>query len=623
MKRISFALCGILLSGACWAQGLGNGSGLSITGGGSGGGSLVGGTTPITGVCPNGQLLYNNAGILGCQAASAASLSIGSPITSSTAGFGLYVNSSNQLGQFAFGTNVFAALGNPLNAATGLIGYSGALGTPISGNAANLTGYPASALAAGAIPSSATINNSNWSGTALSNANLANSATTVNGQTCTLGSTCTVAAAAGTLTGSTLASGVTASSLTSVGTLAGGATGAGFTVALSTSTLTGQIGLTNLPSLSANTVLGALTATTPSGLAVPSCSGASSALTWTSGTGFGCNTISGGSGTVTSVSVTTANGVSGTVATSTTTPAITLTLGAITPTSINGVPFSQGLLTSVSNIAIGSGALGAQTSNGNSIAIGFAALQHSTAGFSNIAIGVVAGQAITTGGNNVFLGYNAGNVLTTGSNNFGLGTSALSSVVTGTSNIAIGNNAGNNLTTSDSGNTIIGSLSGTAGQSNTLQLGAGSTLLLDYGATASSKWTMTNVGSDTGVTDNSMCITSAGTIYKGSGTLGICLGTSSARYKRDIKPMQAGLPEILALRPVNYFYRAGYGDDGFKNQYGFIAEEGVKVLPDLASLDDAGRPNTFDYLGIVPVLVNAIHEQQAQIAVLESAASQH
>ena len=41
-----------------------------------------------------------------------------------------------------------------------------------------------------------------------------------------------------------------------------------------------------------------------------------------------------GTGSVTSVSVTTANGVSGTVATSTTTPAITLTLGAITPSSV-------------------------------------------------------------------------------------------------------------------------------------------------------------------------------------------------------------------------------------------------------------------------------------------------
>lgn len=44
-----------------------------------------------------------------------------------------------------------------------------------------------------------------------------------------------------------------------------------------------------------------------------------------------------GTGTVTSVSVTTANGVSGSVATSTTTPAITITLGAITPTSVNGL----------------------------------------------------------------------------------------------------------------------------------------------------------------------------------------------------------------------------------------------------------------------------------------------
>lgn len=47
-----------------------------------------------------------------------------------------------------------------------------------------------------------------------------------------------------------------------------------------------------------------------------------------------------GSGTVTSVSVVTANGVSGSVATATTTPAITLSLGAITPTTVNGVTLS-------------------------------------------------------------------------------------------------------------------------------------------------------------------------------------------------------------------------------------------------------------------------------------------
>lgn len=46
-------------------------------------------------------------------------------------------------------------------------------------------------------------------------------------------------------------------------------------------------------------------------------------------------------GTITSVSVVTANGISGSVATSTTTPAITLTLGAITPTSVNGLTLTS------------------------------------------------------------------------------------------------------------------------------------------------------------------------------------------------------------------------------------------------------------------------------------------
>lgn len=44
--------------------------------------------------------------------------------------------------------------------------------------------------------------------------------------------------------------------------------------------------------------------------------------------------VTASNGTVTSVSVTSANGVSGSVATASTTPAITLSLGAITPTSV-------------------------------------------------------------------------------------------------------------------------------------------------------------------------------------------------------------------------------------------------------------------------------------------------
>lgn len=65
---------------------------------------------------------------------------------------------------------------------------------------------------------------------------------------------------------------------------------------------------------------------------LPAQTGNSGKFLTTDGTNASWGTA--GAGTVTSVSVVTANGVSGSVATATTTPAITLTLGAITPTSV-------------------------------------------------------------------------------------------------------------------------------------------------------------------------------------------------------------------------------------------------------------------------------------------------
>jgi hypothetical protein len=76
-------------------------------------GSIIAAATPIAGTCPSGYLLYNNAGLLGCQVAGSASLAIGGPITGSTAGYGLYVGtggSANLLEQFVYGTGNFAAL---------------------------------------------------------------------------------------------------------------------------------------------------------------------------------------------------------------------------------------------------------------------------------------------------------------------------------------------------------------------------------------------------------------------------------------------------------------------------------------------------------------------------------
>lgn len=67
-----------------------------------------------------------------------------------------------------------------------------------------------------------TITTGVWNGTAIANANLANSAVTVNGTSISLGASGTVTAAAGTLTGTTLNATVVTSSLTTVGTIGTG-----------------------------------------------------------------------------------------------------------------------------------------------------------------------------------------------------------------------------------------------------------------------------------------------------------------------------------------------------------------------------------------------------------------
>lgn len=109
----------------------------------------------------------------------------------------------------------------------------------------------------------------------------------------------------------------------------------------------------------------------------------------------------GGSGTVTSVSVVTANGVSGTVANPTTTPAITLVLGAITPTSVNGNTITTGTGT----LTLGSATLSLPVS----VANGGTALASGTSGgiLGYTATGTLASSAALTA-NGIVLGGGAG-----------------------------------------------------------------------------------------------------------------------------------------------------------------------------------------------------------------------
>ena len=85
------------------------------------------------------------------------------------------------------------------------------------------------------------------------------------------------------------------------------------------------------------------------------------------------------------------------------------------------------------------------------------------------------------------------------------------------------------------------------------------------------------------------------------------------RFKENIGEIAYGLPEIMQLRPVSYTTKAEFGDPT-NRLYGFLAEDTATVMPQSVTEYDAkGDPSSVDYIAVIPVLVKAIQQQQAQI----------
>lgn len=141
-------------------------------------------------------------------------------------------------------------------------------------------------------------------------------------------------------------------------------------------------------------------------------------------------------------------------------------------------------------------------------------------------------------------------------------------------------------------------------------------LYLGTNATIGGQIIVSGIASDATHTDNTVCVDSTTKqFYAGSGAVGICLGTSSLRFKQDVATLAPGLAQLVRLEPISYRYRKGYGTSE-RDLYGFAAEQVVDVLPELVGPDAEGRPNSVDWAGLVPVIVNAIKELKAGMDVV-------
>ena len=86
--------------------------------------------------------------------------------------------------------------------------------------------------------------------------------------------------------------------------------------------------------------------------------------------------------------------------------------------------------------------------------------------------------------------------------------------------------------------------------------------------------------------------------------------SSDRRLKTNITSLQYGLKEILALQPVSYNWKKTPATD---KQLGLIAQDAKKIMPETVSGNEATGTLSINYTELIPVLINAIKDQQKQI----------
>jgi hypothetical protein len=242
------------------------------------------------------------------------------------------------------------------------------------------------------------------------------------------------------------------------------------------------------------------------------------------------------------------------------------------------------------NSACGAGALQTNTDGRADVANGVAALLNNITGSFNTANGHLALLKNTDGSSNVATGALALKNNTTGDNNTADGTSALDNNTTGRDNTALGGGAGGGVTTAN----------------NVICIGA-------RGANVSNSCFVGHIRGVT--TQNADAIA---VLIDSAGQLGTV--SSSARFKKEIKPMDKASETILALNPVVFHYKS---DKTNTPQFGLIAEEVAAINPDLVIRDENGEIYTVRYEAVNAMLLNeflkehrTVQEMKKEIAVL-------
>ena len=258
-------------------------------------------------------------------------------------------------------------------------------------------------------------------------------------------------------------------------------------------------------------------------------------------------------------------------------------------TAFGYLAYMNNKLSGSNNTAYGAYALYRNTGNYNTASGGFA-LNSNTTGEHNTASGAFALEKNISGSYNTSYGYKALQYNTTGSNNTAFGYEAKTNSTDAKNQTVIGYNA----IGQDDNSVTLGNSEVTA-----VYMGE------DSGATVYAAGLRTASNDVLTLSENDATFENNLTVK------GDVVVASDARLKANIVSLGATLAKLLLIDGKTYTMKKGG-----RQKIGLLAQNIQEVFPELVSEDD-NEMLAINYQGLVPVLINALKEQDSKILRLE------
>ena len=326
-----------------------------------------------------------------------------------------------------------------------------------------------------------------------------------------------------------------------------------------------------------------------------------------------------------------------------------------------------------SNLAVGTGALAANTTGYSNVAVGEGAGAALTTGHDNVLLGPVSAASMTTGNQNTFLGSTAAPFAVSASQNVAVGYSALAGISSSVGNVAVGYGALLDVAGGANYNIGIGYNAGSAvaytgniaigyealyyEQHNSYNVAIGYQAMLvgqnfDRGVAVGYQALTLNTGNqNTAIGYSSLAANTSGgnnfaigyqsgndamisiTTASNQGVLGnntttnitakVALTvTSDARDKVVLGDVPLGLDFVYALKPVAYQFKVSRDDatPSGRVRYGFLAQDILPLEGSSPVIIDATDPEHLRYneSDLVAALVNAVQTLSARVFALEA-----